>query len=242
MNEYELLYIVHARKAVDDVPAVIDWVSGLVEQAGGEVLTVDNWGRRRLAYLIDHEFEGTYVLTTLRLPPQNTRAVESPLIISEDTVRHMLIRGIIPFDGPGEQERADAPPVSAPVEDAVEAPSADRAEVPASEAPVVAEAEADEPAEPEAEAEAEADEPAEPEAEEPAEAEADEPVEPEAEEPAEAEAEADEPEAEAEADEPAEPEAEAETDEPVEPEADETGAEVEPSTDTTEAEEPEQPQ
>ena len=97
-NEYELLYVVHARKPVDDVPAVIEWVSGLVTTAGGEVLSVDDWGRRRLAYPIDKELEGSYVLTTLTLPPDGPRAVEAQLVISEDIIRHLLIRGIIPSD------------------------------------------------------------------------------------------------------------------------------------------------
>ena len=97
-NEYELLYVVHARKPVDEVPAVIEWVSGLVTEAGGEVLSVDDWGRRRLAYPIDHELEGSYVLTTLTLPPEGPRGVEAQLVISEDIIRHLLTRGIIPSD------------------------------------------------------------------------------------------------------------------------------------------------
>lgn len=98
LNEYELLYIVHPRRAADEVSTVIDWVNGLVEQGGGEVLTVDNWGSRRLAYPIDHEFEGTYVLTTLRLSSEAPRAIESQMVISEDIMRHILIRGIMALD------------------------------------------------------------------------------------------------------------------------------------------------
>lgn len=103
LNEYELLYIVHPRRAADELPAVIEWVNGLVAQGGGEVLTVDDWGRRRLAYPISHEFEGTYVLATLRLAPEGPRAIESQLVISEDIMRHIMIRGIIPL------ERGEAP-------------------------------------------------------------------------------------------------------------------------------------
>ncbi len=98
MNEYEMLYIVTPRRATDEVPGVIDWVNGLVAQGDGEVLAVDNWGKRRFAYPIAHEFEGTYVYMTVRLSPDSTRALESALVISEDIVRHLLIRGIIPSD------------------------------------------------------------------------------------------------------------------------------------------------
>lgn len=106
MNEYEMLYIVTPRRATDEVPGVIDWVNGLVTEGDGEVLAVDNWGRRRFAYPIEHEFEGTYVYMTVRLSPDSTRALESALVISEDIVRHLLIRGIIPSDDRGRAAEA----------------------------------------------------------------------------------------------------------------------------------------
>jgi small subunit ribosomal protein S6 len=118
LNEYELLYIVHPRKAADEVPSVIEWVNGLVQQGGGESLSVDDWGRRRLAYPIAHEFEATYVLATFRLPPESTAALESQLVISEDIMRHILIHGIIPFEGRREDtvraEEAVAPAAAEP--------------------------------------------------------------------------------------------------------------------------------
>ncbi len=122
LNEYELLYIVHPRKAADEVPSVIEWVSGLVQQGGGEPLSVDDWGRRRLAYPIAHEFEATYVLATFRLPPESTASLESQLVISEDIMRHLLIHGIIPFEGRREEvERVEEAVAPA----AAEAPAAD---------------------------------------------------------------------------------------------------------------------
>ena len=140
MNEYELLYIVHPRKAADEVPSVIDWVSDLVQQGGGEPLSVDDWGRRRLAYPIAHEFEGTYVLATFRLPPESTAALESQLVISEDIMRHLLIHGIIPFEGRrGDVERAEEAVAPAAAEQPVEEPPADPAvEEPPPEPPVEA--------------------------------------------------------------------------------------------------------
>ena len=116
MIEYEMLYIVHARKNVDEATAVVERVNELITSAGGEVLSDDNWGRRRFAYPIDHEAEGTYVLVTMKLAPEATRELESQLVISEDIVRHMLIKGIIPFEGPDPQrlERPAAlPPLAA---------------------------------------------------------------------------------------------------------------------------------
>jgi small subunit ribosomal protein S6 len=115
VHEYELMYILHPRLTADEVAAAIERVGGRATSAGGEVLSVDNWGKRRLAYPIKHHFEGTYVLTTLRLPAEATTAFEGALRISEDVIRHLLVRGIIPFEGSSMQdERGRAPrPMSA---------------------------------------------------------------------------------------------------------------------------------
>lgn len=138
MNEYELLYIVSPRVPADDVANAIERVNALVTGQGGEVLSVDNWGRRRLAYPIRQYFEGTYVLTTLKMPPTGAVAIEAGLRLSEEVIRHLLIAGIIPRTSGGRpreerEEREQAP-------EATSTPAPIAAEAPATEAPAEAEA------------------------------------------------------------------------------------------------------
>lgn len=99
MSEYELLYIISPRVPADDVQNAIERVSAQIVSQGGEVLSVDNWGRRRLAYPIRQFFEGTYVLTTMEMPPAGAVGLEKSLILAEEVIRHMLISGIIPRTG-----------------------------------------------------------------------------------------------------------------------------------------------
>ena len=106
MNEYELMYILHPRLSADEATASIERVNQQIVGQGGEVLSLDNWGRRRLAYPIRHHFEGTYVLTTFNMPAEGTTPFEQQLIIAEDVIRHLLIRGIIPFEGRHTEDRA----------------------------------------------------------------------------------------------------------------------------------------
>jgi len=106
LNEYELMYILHPRLSADEATASIERVNQQIVGQGGEVLSLDNWGRRRLAYPIKHHFEGTYVLTTFRMPAEGTTPFEQQLIIAEDVIRHLLIRGIIPFEGRHTEDRA----------------------------------------------------------------------------------------------------------------------------------------
>ena len=149
MNEYELLYIVSPRVPADDVANAIERVNALVTAQGGEVLSVDNWGRRRLAYPIRQYFEGTYVLITLKMPPTGAVAIEAGLRLSEEVIRHLLIAGIIPRTSGGRpreerDEREQAPEAaSTPAPIAAEAPATDapaEAEAPAGETPAEAEA------------------------------------------------------------------------------------------------------
>ena len=169
MNEYELLYVISPRLSADDVDGMVERVGALIEDSGGSVSMVDNWGRRRLAYPIRHHFEGTYVLTYLNMPGERAAEFERALNINEDVLRHLLISGVIPgYEGPPEQEVDmrrpvgggrpsfdDRPPPDAPAAEATADAPAEGAEAPATDTPP-AEAPATEAAPAEAEAPAEA--------------------------------------------------------------------------------------
>ena len=144
LNEYELLYIVSPRLGADEVEQAIESVGSAVREVSGEVLALDNWGRRRLAYPIQHHFEGTYVLTKLRLPPDGVDGIDRSLRLRQDILRHLLTRGIVDgIEGPPELEltrdasRRGSPrsaPAPAPAAAADDAPAAEAAtESPATE-------------------------------------------------------------------------------------------------------------
>ena len=95
MNDYEMVYIVSPRLSSEEAERATAWVDGLIRNGGGELLSTDVWGRRRLAYPIKHQFEGTYVYSTFRLEPQATRRIESELALSENVLRHLMVRGIV---------------------------------------------------------------------------------------------------------------------------------------------------
>lgn len=95
MNDYEMVYIVSPRLSSEEAERATAWVDGLIRDGGGELVSTDVWGRRRLAYPIKHQFEGTYVYSTFRLEPQATRRIESELTLSENVLRHLMVRGIV---------------------------------------------------------------------------------------------------------------------------------------------------
>ena len=92
MHEYEMIVVMSPDIAEEDVPAAIDRVTSAVTTRGGELVEVQPWGRRKLAYPIGQYIEGNYVLTHFRLGPERAHELEGNFAISDDIVRHLLIR------------------------------------------------------------------------------------------------------------------------------------------------------
>jgi small subunit ribosomal protein S6 len=92
LRQYELVVVMNPDIPEEDVPAAIDRVTSTVTNRGGEIEEVVPWGRRKLAYPIARQIEGNYVLTHIRLEPTRAREVESSLMLSEDVLRHLLVR------------------------------------------------------------------------------------------------------------------------------------------------------
>ena len=92
MRQYELVVVMNPDIPEEDVPAAIDRMTSSVTNRGGEIEEVVPWGRRKLAYPIQRQIEGNYVLTHIKLDPVRAREVESSLMLSEDVLRHLLIR------------------------------------------------------------------------------------------------------------------------------------------------------
>jgi small subunit ribosomal protein S6 len=95
LREYELVYILAPTIADDQIPGSIEKVNTMVASRGGEVyevLQTPPWGKRKLAYMIDRHNDGYYVVNHMRLDPSKADDFEHMLKISDDVIRHMLVR------------------------------------------------------------------------------------------------------------------------------------------------------
>ena len=92
MRDYELVVILSPELAEEDIPAAIDRLSRLIVDRGGELKDVNRWGRRKLAYPIKNHLEGNYLVTQVSLDPGRTSDLEAGLHISEEVLRHLLLR------------------------------------------------------------------------------------------------------------------------------------------------------
>ena len=93
MRRYELVAIIVPTVADEELPDAIDrLLKKPVENQGGVCDDVNVWGRRRMAYPIKRHTEGNYVLTNIQLDPEKTKELEQGLLISEEVLRHLLVR------------------------------------------------------------------------------------------------------------------------------------------------------
>ncbi len=91
LRNYELVLIVNPEVVDEALDAMIDSISQLIIGKDGVISDVERWGKRKLAYPIEHFEEGSYVLIKCTLKPTVTRDIESTLRISEKVLRHLLV-------------------------------------------------------------------------------------------------------------------------------------------------------
>ena len=92
LRDYELVSIVSPEVADEALEAMIGKISQLITKKGGIISNVERWGKRKLAYPIEHFMEGNYVLTEFKLKPALSKELEANLRISEEILRHLLIK------------------------------------------------------------------------------------------------------------------------------------------------------
>ncbi len=92
LRDYELVLIISPEVLEEKFDAVIDNVSQFITGKGGIISDVEQWGKRRLAYPIKHFEEGSYVLSRFKLKPALSKELEANLQISEEILRHLLIK------------------------------------------------------------------------------------------------------------------------------------------------------
>jgi len=90
MRSYELMYIVRPDVEETAFNSLVEKVNDWIKDSGGEVENVDLWGKRRLAYPIQKQNEGQYVLVKTQLDPDFCSELEHNLGLQETVMRFLL--------------------------------------------------------------------------------------------------------------------------------------------------------
>jgi small subunit ribosomal protein S6 len=92
LRDYEVLYIVRPDLEDDKVQDVVKRVNSLIKRSGGSSDQTSLWGKRKLAYEVKHQKEGSYVLQDFQIEPDRVPELESALKITEEVLRHLIVR------------------------------------------------------------------------------------------------------------------------------------------------------
>ncbi len=91
-NLYEFTYIITPVLSEEQIKDTVKRVNKLIESNGGKVIEVEEWGSRRLAYLINKKRNGYYVNLYFEAPgdsiPRLTRSIE----IDDNILRYLTLR------------------------------------------------------------------------------------------------------------------------------------------------------
>ena len=94
MTAYEILLMLDPELPEERQAEVISRTRELVERGGGTWGSDDVWGRRKLAYEIDHKGEGTYYLLTFEANAETLEEISRVLKITDGVMRHMAVRRV----------------------------------------------------------------------------------------------------------------------------------------------------
>ncbi|CAA9333405.1 MAG: SSU ribosomal protein S6p [uncultured Nocardioidaceae bacterium] len=92
LRTYEVMVILDPSLDERTVAPSLDTYLNVVRQDGGQVESVDVWGKRRLAYEIDKNAEGIYAVVDLRAEPATVKELDRQLGLNESVLRTKVIR------------------------------------------------------------------------------------------------------------------------------------------------------
>lgn len=118
MNIYENIIIMNAAISDEEAEAAVTKIKDLVTGQGGEVLKVDVWGRRKLAYEIKKQKKGLYVLLIYKTPSATVKKLEDFYKVFDVVLKYMVVK----LEKKQVQDLEKSEPVAeAPAEQKVEA-------------------------------------------------------------------------------------------------------------------------
>ena len=91
INNYETIFVINPSLDEEATKAVVEKFKTLIEQ-NGTVESVDEWGKRRLAYPINYITEGYYVLVNFASEAEFPAELERIYKISDDIIRSIVVK------------------------------------------------------------------------------------------------------------------------------------------------------
>jgi small subunit ribosomal protein S6 len=90
MRRYELMLLLRPDLEDEKLQSAVEKVTRAIVNAGGSLSKVSPWGKRRLAYEIQHYREASYFLIHFDIQPSAIRELERGMLITEEILRHLV--------------------------------------------------------------------------------------------------------------------------------------------------------
>lgn len=91
MRHYEIVFLVHPDQS-EQVPAMIDRYKAMVENSGGKVHRLEDWGRRQLAYSINKIHKAHYVLMNIECNEDMRDEIETAFRFNDAVIRNLILK------------------------------------------------------------------------------------------------------------------------------------------------------
>jgi small subunit ribosomal protein S6 len=91
MRTYETIFIVHPDAVGDAYAAIVDKFKGILAEQGSNILKVEEWGTRKLAYTVKKQGRGSYVLFAYEAGPKVIAEFERRLRIDENIIKFQTV-------------------------------------------------------------------------------------------------------------------------------------------------------
>jgi small subunit ribosomal protein S6 len=111
LRPYEILLIVDPRPTDEEAAALLTQLGENLGSLGATVAKTDNWGKRRLAYDINKQREGTYAVFEVSAEPTMVKEFERQLRLNENVLRFLSTR--VPVHRKVRPTKAQEPPAGA---------------------------------------------------------------------------------------------------------------------------------
>jgi small subunit ribosomal protein S6 len=102
LNKYETIFIINPNIESENVERIIEDVQNLITGSEGEVIKVDKWGKKRLAYEVKGNRDGFYVLINFEADPQFILRLGRYYSLTDEIIKNMTVRAERPsteFEG-----------------------------------------------------------------------------------------------------------------------------------------------
>ena len=101
MRRYETIYILRPTLGEEEITRIVDSTNAILTSDGGEIITLDKWGLRKLAYLVKKESNGYYIFCDYGTDPANVAEMERKFRIDDAVMKYMTVKIADTIDADG---------------------------------------------------------------------------------------------------------------------------------------------